>query len=84
VKFPKLVEKHKDYDLVHVERYISGAAKYARWSDGCECHYNQEQSLHREDGPAMIKNGYKRYFLNGYEYKNIKSDEEWIIKQILE
>ena len=40
---------------------------------------------HREDGPARLwEGGYKRYYLDGNWFKDIKSDEEWIIKQLLE
>jgi hypothetical protein len=41
--------------------------------------------VHRTDGPAKIfPDGKKEYYLNGIYYPNIKSDEEWLIKQIIE
>lgn len=41
--------------------------------------------LHREDGPAVIfKDDRVKYYLNDIEYPNIKSNEEWLIKQIIE
>lgn len=40
--------------------------------------------LHRTDGPAIIlDNGDKAYYLNGIYYPHIKTNEEWIIFQII-
>jgi hypothetical protein len=49
--------------------------------------YNNESCypLHRTNGPArMWESGYKEYWLNGKYFRDIKSDEEWLIKQIIE
>lgn len=41
--------------------------------------------FHRLNGPARIwEEGHKEYWLNGIYFKNIKTDEEWIIKNIIE
>jgi hypothetical protein len=40
---------------------------------------------HRVDGPAKVWTNYPpEYYLNDIYYKDIKSDEEWLIKQIIE
>jgi hypothetical protein len=40
---------------------------------------------HRIDGPAVIfTDGIKQYYLNGIWYPEITSDEEWLIKNIIE
>lgn len=40
---------------------------------------------HNENGPARIwEMGYKQYWLYGIRYPEIKSDKEWIIKQLIE
>lgn len=40
---------------------------------------------HRESGPACIyRSGIKGYWLDGIHHYNINSDNEWIIKQIIE
>jgi len=44
----------------------------------------QSEKCHRTDGPAVIwPNGDKEYWLNDKPYPNIKTDEEWIIFQII-
>jgi len=45
----------------------------------------QNGVLHRTDGPAVVSHvdGNDYYFLNNIEYPNIKTDEEWIIFQII-
>ena len=64
---------HRDNDKPAVE-----------YADGYKAWY-KEGKRHRETGPAIIRyNEEKQYWLNGILYKNIKTDEEWIIKQILE
>ena len=48
-------------------------------------HWYKNGQIHRENGAAIIFNdGRKFYYLHGVEYLNIKSDDEWIIKQIIE
>lgn len=40
---------------------------------------------HRVDGPARVwSSGFKEYWLNDIYFRDIKSDDEWIIKQIIE
>ena len=54
------------------------------YRDGSKFWYKKGK-CHRENGPAIIDgNGEKQYYLNGIYYPNIKTDEEWIIKKILE
>jgi len=51
--------------------------------DGTKLWY-QNGLCHRTDGPAVeYENGGKEYWLNGRYYSNIKTDEEWIIFQII-
>jgi hypothetical protein len=46
---------------------------------------SQIRIIHRTNGPArMWEAGLKEYWLNDINYPNIKSDEEWLIKQIIE
>lgn len=50
---------------------------YKSWGEGL--------LYHRTDGPARIWfNGYREYWLNNIYFINIKSDDEWIIKNIIE
>jgi len=44
----------------------------------------QNGNLHRVDGPAVEHaDGRKEYWLNDKRYPNIKTNEEWIIFQII-
>jgi len=44
----------------------------------------QNGQRHREDGPAIeYENGNKYYYLNDECYPNIKTNEEWVIFQII-
>jgi hypothetical protein len=39
---------------------------------------NEKGECHREDGPAVeLYDGRKRYWLNGKQYHNIKSNKQW-------
>ena len=47
--------------------------------------WSKDNYYHRTDGPARMWNsGYKEYWLNGIYFSDIKTDAEWIIKQIIE
>jgi len=51
--------------------------------DGFKC-WHQHGHLHRVDGPAIEwPDGHKEYWLNGQWFSDIKTDEEWIIFQII-
>lgn len=53
---------------------------YKSWGEG-----SMTNPYHRADGPArMWYNGKKEYWLNGIIFKDIKTDDEWLIKQIIE
>jgi len=46
--------------------------------------WHQNGELHRTDGPAIeYEDGRKEYWLNNKRYPNIKTNEEWIIFQII-
>lgn len=65
------IQKYSNFKVVR--------AWYKSWGDG------DSKPYHRTNGPArMWQDGFKEYWLNGIYYKNIKSDDEWIIKQIIE
>jgi len=68
----------KNTDILHREE---GPA--VEWNDGTKCWY-QNGELHRKDGPAIeCIDGYKEYYLNDIFYLDIKTDEEWVIFQII-
>jgi hypothetical protein len=47
--------------------------------------YFKNGNVSRDDGPAVIqKSGERWYYLNDVLYDNIKTDDEWLIKQIIE
>lgn len=71
--------------VVLEEHWPNGKTKHKKWNDGEEHFYNEVGDLHREDGPAVFFawNEY-RYYLNGVWLKDIKSNEELIIKLIIE
>lgn len=75
--------KINTYKLLVLESWPDGSVKYREWSDGLKCWYKKEK-VHKEDGPAVINDIAKFYYLNGEYFPNIKTDEEWIIKQIIE
>jgi len=53
------------------------------YADGTKYWY-QNDMWHRIDGPAIeCIDGNKYYYLNDKYYSNIKTDEEWIIFQII-
>jgi hypothetical protein len=63
----------------------NGRFKYIKWTDGEEIYCDENGFYSRLDGPAIIRsNGSEEYWLNGKRFKDIKSDEEWMIKQIIE
>ena len=56
------------------------AVEYANGSK----QWYQYGKLHRTDGPAITWfNGDKEYWLNDIWYSDIKTDEEWVIFQII-
>jgi hypothetical protein len=57
--------------------------RISEWINGDKFWYKNEL-LHRESGPAIefFKENKKWYYLNGICY-NIKSDEEWLLFQII-
>lgn len=66
--------KFEDDKKYHVYQYPNGTIYW---------YYNG--LLHRESGPAKEYNdGRKEYYLNGNLYKNVSSDDEWLVKQIIE
>lgn len=90
----KVIENGIEYEtclLPNGNKYWSYKGKYHREngpameiSSGfrCWCKYGK---YHREDGPAIIHiDGTKDYCLNGIYYSDISSDDEWLIKQIIE
>ena len=60
------------------------AIKY-KFDGWYKAYFNEKSEFHRVNGPArMWEGGGKEYYLNGKFYPDIKTDEEWIIKQIIE
>ncbi len=73
------------YNISKHEFWPNDRDKYIEWNDGLKCWYDESSRLHRIDEPAIILgNGDKKYYLHGVLYKDINSDEEWIIKSLLE
>jgi len=65
-------------DTLHKE---TGPAKI--YSNGSRFWYKNGLA-HRTDGPAReFINGKKEYWLNGIKYPYIKTNEEWLIFQII-
>ena len=65
-------------DILH--REDGPAVEYA---DGTKFWF-QNGLLHRLNGPAVeLLNGDKEYYLNDIYYSEIKTNEEWIIFQII-
>jgi len=77
-------ERGTVYWFIEGTRYLhreNGPA--IEYADGHKEWY-QNGKLHREDGPAVEWiDGYKEYWLNNEYYPYIKTDEEWIIFQII-
>ena len=68
----------------------NGKAKYLKFDNDEERYYDERGWLHREDGPALILptgsdnfGMLKEYYIHGV-ILNISSDEELIIKLLLE
>jgi hypothetical protein len=81
---PTLIEEHSQFQYNSLGERIEGAyGLYKEWKI-----YINDKMVdvhHRTNGPArMWEYGLKQYWLNGIWFENIKSDEEWIIKQIIE
>jgi len=77
--FEGLIEwRRKDNGLLHNDNRPA-----IEFANGTNMWY-QNGKRHRLDGPAIeCYYGDKEYYLNGKYYPNIKTDEEWIIFQII-
>lgn len=79
------VETKPDYYAVDVTENFDEPRARGGWYKSWQLDNSIYGSFHRTDGPArMWQSGFKEYWLNGIFYREISSDEEWLIKQILE
>lgn len=84
------VEEHYDYHGNYVYRkWFYNGKLYRKGGPAIECINGYEAWIkynkkHREDGPAVTySDGRKEYYLNNIYYSNIKSDDDWIVFNII-
>lgn len=92
-KLYKLIENEIEYTIreypngdkywYHKDEYHRENGPALELSNGYKCWYKYGK-VHREDGPARIWYGEEQYWLNNERYYNVSSNDEWIIKQIIE
>lgn len=69
MKIHKIIENGIEYDVIE--------------HNTCKT-WHYKDNFHRENGPAVeFLDGRKEYWLNDKHYKNIISDDEWIIFNII-
>ena len=74
-----------EFSVVLEEFHANGVRKHIKWNDGEEHWTDKNGKRHRIDGPAIIlPNNDKLYYLHGKFLKDVNSDEELIIKLLLE
>ena len=63
----------------------NGVRNYIKWDDGEERYYDETKLIHRTDSPAIISPNHwdKEYYIHGKRIY-VSSDEEFIIKMLLE
>ena len=82
-EYENRIEWYKENDNEGFLIYHREDGPAIEWHDGTKWWY-QNGRRHRTDGPAIeYENGGKEYYLNGKHYPDIKTDEEWIIFQII-
>jgi hypothetical protein len=76
---------YETYNIIKHDFWSNSIDKYIEWNDGLKCWYDENGRLHRIDGPAIIlSNGEMKYYLHGILYRDINSNDEWMIKMLLE
>ncbi len=76
------------YTVIIDERWPNNRTKYKKWDDGEEHWYNEKGDRHNANGPAIIYSkdagGNAEYWVNGIYFKDVTTNEELMIKLLLE
>ena len=74
---------HDEFTVI--ENSIEYWVSYYKYQNGViDEFWYKDKIKHRENGAAETVSNVKYYWLNGVCYPDIKNDDEWLIKQIIE